>query len=123
MRDDIEPKAVGWRIEESLLDENVEIFDTILVGEDIETSRGKLEALKNRGRDTCGVFKSFFHFFSVDQTPHCPKFVEWCANNISVTKGVIMNKSKSKILCPIQASIICKDLDIPNEFTHISQDY
>ena len=64
VRDDVEPKAVGRRTEESLLDENVEIFDTILVGEAIETARGKLEALKNQGRDTCSVLKYFFHFFS-----------------------------------------------------------
>ena len=34
-----------------------------------------------------------------------------------------MNKSKSKILCSVQASVICKALDIPDEFIHISQDY
>ena len=61
VRDDVEPEAAGRRIEESLLDKNVEIFDTILVGEAIETARGKLEALKNIGRYTYGVFKSFFH--------------------------------------------------------------
>ena len=61
VRDYVEPEAVGWRIEESLLDENIEIFDTILVGEAIETAIGKLETLKNRGRDTCSVFKYFFH--------------------------------------------------------------
>ena len=82
VRDDVDPEATGRRAEESLVDENADIFDTILVGEAIETARGKLEALKNRGRDTYGVFKSFFHFFSVDQTPHCPEFVEWCANNL-----------------------------------------
>ena len=61
VRDNVELKVAGWRTEEKLLDENIEIFDTILVGEAIETARGKLETLKNRGRDTCGVFKSFFH--------------------------------------------------------------
>ena len=34
-----------------------------------------------------------------------------------------MNKSRSKIFFPVQASVIHKTLDIPNEFTHISQDY
>ena len=34
-----------------------------------------------------------------------------------------MNKSKSKILCSVQASIIRKYLDILDEFIHISQDY
>ena len=123
VRDDVDPEAAGWRIEENLLDENVEVFYTILVGEAIEATRGKLEDLKNQGRDPYGVFKSFFHFFSVDQTPHYPEFVEWCENNFSVTEGIIMNKSKSKILCSIQASVIHKALDIPDEFTHISQDY
>ena len=71
------------------------------MGETIETPRGKLEDRKNWGMDTCGVFKSFFHFFSVDPTPQCPEFVRWCTENFSATEGVIMNKSKSKILSPI----------------------
>ena len=103
------------------MDENAEIFDTILVGEAIEITRSKLENLKNRGGDTYGVFKSFFHFFSVGQTPHFLEFVEWCADNFSITEGVIMNKSKSKILCSVQAFVIHKTLDIPDEFVHISQ--
>ena len=46
-RDNAEPKVTCWRVEESLVDENTEIFDTILVGETIESTRGKLEVLKN----------------------------------------------------------------------------
>ena len=34
-----------------------------------------------------------------------------------------MNKSKSKILCSVQAFVIRKTLHIPDEFVHISQDY
>ena len=47
VRDDVEPEATGRRIEETPLDENVDIFDTILVGEAIETAKGKLETLKD----------------------------------------------------------------------------
>ena len=101
VRYNAEPEVACRRVEESLIDENAEIFDTILEGEAIEAAKGKLEILKDQGRDTCGVFKSFFHFFSVDQTPHCPKFVKWCAENFSVIEGVIMNRSKSKILYSI----------------------
>ena len=93
------------------------------MGEAIETTRDKLKILKDRGGDTCGVFKSFFHFFSVGQTPHCPEFVEWCADNFSVTEEVIMNKSKSKIFCSIQAYVVRKTLHIPDELVHISQKY
>ena len=103
-----------------MFDTNIEVFDTILMGGTIETTRGNLEDLKNRGIDTCSVFKSFFHLFPGNQTPHCPEFVEWCADNFSVTEGIIMNKSKSKILCSIQASVICKTMDIPKKFIHIS---
>ena len=99
VRDNVEPKVTCRRVEESLVDENTKIFYTILVGEAIEIARGKLEILKDRGRDTCGIFKSFFHFFSIGQTPYFTEFVEWCADNFSVVEGVIMNKSKSKILC------------------------
>ena len=123
VRDDVEPKAVGRRVEEIMVDENAKIFYTILVGEYIETAKGKLKIIKDWGGDTCSVFKSFFHFFFVDQTPHCPEFVEWCADNFSVIEGVIMNKSKSKILCLIQDYVVCKTLDILDEFIHISQDY
>ena len=63
------PEVLGRDIEEHLLDVKFDVCDTILMGETIETTRGKLEDRKNRGMDTCGVFKSLFHFFSVEQTP------------------------------------------------------
>ena len=113
VRDDIEPEAAGQRTEENLLDTITEVFDTILIRETIETTKGKLEDLKNRDIDTYGVFRSFFHFFPVNQTPHFLEFVKWCADNFSVTEGVIMNNSKSKILCSVQASVIRKSLYIP----------
>ena len=47
VRYDVEPETIGQRAEESLVYENADIFDTILVGEAIETARGKLENLKN----------------------------------------------------------------------------
>ena len=77
--DNAESRVIGRREEESLVDENAEIFVTIQLGETIETTKGKLEVLKDQGSDTCGVFKSFFHFFSVNQTPHYPEFIGWCA--------------------------------------------
>ena len=61
--DNAESRVIGRREEESLVDENAEIFDTILLGKIVETNKGKLEFLKDQGSDTCGVFKSFFSFF------------------------------------------------------------
>ena len=84
--------------------------------ETIEISKNKLKILKDQGSDTCGVFKSFFHFFLVDQTSHCPEFVKWCEKNFSVSKGVIMNRSKSKILCLVHALVVYKSLHILGEF-------
>ena len=69
MRDEIEPEVSSQSMEEHLLDANFDICDTVLMGETIEIARGKLEDRKNRGMDTYGVFKSFFHFFLVDPTP------------------------------------------------------
>ena len=110
--------------EEGLVDENAEIFDTILLNEAVETVKVKLEVLKDQGRDTYGVFKSFFYLFSVSHTPHCPKFVEWCAGNFFVTEGVIMDRSKSKFLCLVQDLNIHKALHVPyDQFVHTSQAY
>ena len=47
VRDNAESGVTCRRAEESLMDENTKIFDTILVGETIESTRGKLEVLKN----------------------------------------------------------------------------
>ena len=105
------------KVEESFEDKNAEIYDTILLNETIETAKNKLKILKDQGSDNHGVFRSFFYFFSVDQTPNCPEFVEWCANNYSAAEEVIMNKPKSRILFPVQASVIRKSLSIPHDFT------
>ena len=73
--DNEELGVIGWKDEESFMDENFEIFDTIILNETIETAKGKLKVLKDQASDTYGIFRSFFHFFSVNQTPHCPEFV------------------------------------------------
>ena len=64
--DNGESRVIGQREEEILVDENADIFDTILLGEIVETTKCKLEVLKDQTSDTCGVFKSFFHFFSIN---------------------------------------------------------
>ena len=69
------------RDEKSFEDKNYEIVDTILMNETIEKAKDWLKVLKDQGNDTRGVFKSFFYFFSVNQTPNCPEFVEWCVSN------------------------------------------
>ena len=47
VRDEIEPEVSGWDIEEHLLYANSDVFDTIPMGETIETAKGKLEDRKN----------------------------------------------------------------------------
>ena len=106
------------KVDEIFEDKNDEVFDTILLNEAIEMAKNKLKILKDQGSDTRGVFRSFFYFFFVDQTPSFPKFVEWCANNYSVAEGVIMNKPKSRILCPIHASISHKTLSVLDDFVY-----
>ena len=97
-------------------DKNIEITDTIRRNEIIETTKNRLKVLKDQGSNTHGVFKSFFYFFSVNQNPNCPEFVKWCISNLSENEGVIMDKLKSKILCPVDSPGICKALDVPHEF-------
>ena len=104
------------RDEKSFEDKNAEIADTILRNETIETCKNRLKVLKDQGNNTHGVFKSFFWFFSLNQTPNYPEFVEWCISNYFETEGVIMDRLKSKILCPIDTPSIRKALAVPHEF-------
>ena len=106
--------------EESFKDKNVEVLDTILLNETIEIDKNKLKIIKDQGSDTHGVFKYLFYFFSVDHTPNCPEFIDWCANNYSSTEEVVMDKHKSKILFPICASVIRKTLSVPDDFVCLS---
>ena len=99
------------------------IHDDFFSYEIIETAKNKLKILKDRGSDTHGFFKSFFYFFSVDQTPNFLEFFKWCVNKYSEAERVIMNKPKSRILFPIQAYFIRKALFIPNDFIPLSEEY
>ena len=114
---DNEELGVSYQRDEKIFgDKNVEIDDTILMNETIETTKNRLKVLKDQGNDARGFFKYFFYFFSINQTPSCPDFVEWCVSNYSETEGFIMDRLKFKILCPIDASTLCKSLVVPHEF-------
>ena len=64
--DNKELGVICQKDEESFVDKNEKIFDTILLNKTIETAKGKLEEHKDQGSDTYGVFSSFVHFFSVN---------------------------------------------------------
>ena len=73
---DNEELGVSYQKDEKIFeDKNVEIPDTILMNETIETTKNKLKIIKDRGSDTHGVFKYFFYFFSIGQTPNSLEFV------------------------------------------------
>ena len=108
------------RDEKSFEVKNAEIADTILRNETIEIAKNRLKVLKDQGNDTRHVLKSFFYVFSVNQTPNYPEFFEWCVSNYSETEGVIMDRLKYKIMCPIDAPTIRKSLVVPHEFVQLS---
>ena len=89
----------------------------------IETTKNKLKILKDQGIDTCGVFISYFFYFSVDQTPSCLEFVDWWASNYSPSKGVIMDASRSKILCPVSSLVIRNTLSVSAYFIQMSKEW
>ena len=109
-------------VEEFLEDKYFEIFDTILLNDNVETAKNKLKILKDQGIDTCGVFSSYFFYFFVEQTQNCPEFVEWCASNYSPSEGVIMDASRSKIFCLINSLVIQNTLLIPTDFSQTSKE-
>ena len=91
--------------------------------DNIEATQVKLKALQSQGIDTYGVFRSFFFYVFVEQTPSCPEFIKWCIKNYSPFKGVIMDVSRYRLMCPINSLKIQNTLLIPSEFTQMSSEY
>ena len=54
-------------VEEFLEDKDSEIFDTILLNDNVETAKNKLKILKDWGIITHGVFSSYFFYFSLNK--------------------------------------------------------
>ena len=63
------------KIEEFFEDRDSEIFNTILLNGPIEIVKNKRKLLRDQGTDVHSVYKSFFHFFSTNQTLNCPEFI------------------------------------------------
>ena len=77
--EDLESQNLEFQgVEESLIDKNAGVFDTIIINDSIRAAQAKLKALLSQGIDPHGVFSSFFFYFSIKQTPSCPEFVSWC---------------------------------------------
>ena len=70
-------------VEEFLEDKDSKIFDIILLNDNVDTAKNKLKILKYQGINTHGVFSSYFFYFSIEQTPNFPEFIEWCTSNYS----------------------------------------
>ena len=111
------------KVEELLEDRNADVFDPILLNGCIEAMKQKLNLLKDQGKELHNIYQSFFHLFSTEQSPGFPKFVEWCVNNYSLSKRVIINLDHSTILSPINSSVIRKTLSVAEEFTLKDKDY
>ena len=104
-------------------DRDVQVFDNILWNGPIDIVKHKLKILKYQEIDIHYVYQSYFHFFTTDQTLNCLEFVNWCANNYSLSERVIMDVTSCKISCPVNSLVIRKTLLVPDEFTLKSKDY
>ena len=74
-----------------------------MFNDSIGAAQDKVKDLHLLGIDTHGVFRSLFFYFFVEETPSCPKFIKWCVNNYSPSEGVIMDASRSNLLCPVNS--------------------
>ena len=94
-----------------------EIFYTILSFGHVSQLKTKIKAFKYQGTDLHGVFKSHFYFFCPEQTLNFLNFVEWYASNYSSYERVVMDSTKTKIMCLFNALFIRDSLTIPSLFT------
>ena len=66
-------------------DRDVDVFYTIMLNGPIDAIKHKLKLIKDLGTDIHNIYQSYFNFFTTDQTLNCPEFIEWCADNYSLS--------------------------------------
>ena len=108
------------KVDEFLEDKDSKIFDIILLNDNIETSKNKLKILKDQGIDLHSIFKSHF---CREKTLNFPNFIDWCVSNYSSYERVIMDSTKTKILCPVNALVFHDYLDVPPIFIEGCNDF
>ena len=93
--EELEVQNLEYQKNEELYDDkDSEVFDTILLNGPIEFINKKIKILKDTGTDVHGIYRSYFHHFSIDQTLSFHEFVDWCHTSYSSSKRVIMDTSK-----------------------------
>ena len=92
------------------------ICDPILLVFSVSVSKDHLWQHNSQGNDIFNVCSSFLYYFSIEQTLHFPKFVEWCMNSYSSFERVILSHTVSKILCKVDAKSVHEILSLPNNF-------
>ena len=118
----VEAQALEYqKIEEVFEGIDCEVFDTILLVVLVYLLKTELKVLIDQGTNVHGGFKSYFQFFCTQQTLSFPEFIDWYACNYSSSERVIMDVSKSKILCYVSTLIIGDTFSIRTAFTELSK--
>ena len=122
--EDLEVQNIEYEnVETFLEDKDSQIFDPVLLNDNVEITQKKLKILKGQGNDTHGVFSLYLFYFFVEQTPNCPGFIELCASKYSPSEGVIMDAYRYKILFLVNSLFILNTLLIPVDFVQMSKEY
>ena len=89
--------------EECIVDVESDVFDTILIVNPISKSKKKLDdetpLLPNS-------IKPSLSQFTLEQSYSFLKFIQWCVDNYSKIKSVIMNSIGLKNLCQVNAQTV-----------------
>ena len=99
-----------------MVDRDRGVCDPFLSIGSVSVSKERLWQYNSEGNDVLNVCKSFLYYFSFEQTLHFPEFAEWCAVNYSPSQRVITSRSTSRVLCRINAKVICENLNFPDSY-------
>jgi hypothetical protein len=109
--------------EESLIDRDSDIFNTVITVSPISVSRSNL-------LDNVGTRIPFLEAAQASITPYVvkivfpfPEFVSWCAEQYSQEERVILNKLGSEVLCEIDSPSLRHTLSIPESSPTVSEPF
>ena len=102
--------------EDYLVDRDRGVCDPFLSIGSVSVSKERLWQYNSQGNDVLNVCKLFLYYFAVKETLYFPEFAEWWAVNYSPSQRVITSRSTSRVLCRINAKVICENLNLPDSY-------
>jgi hypothetical protein len=109
--------------EESLIDRDSKVFDTLITIFPISVSRRNMSNKVGKCIPFLEAFQAIIVSFVVEISFPFLEFIGWCVEQYSHEERVVVNKRGSEVMCRVESLSIRESLSIPESFSAMSKPF